>query len=138
MGYLLIQLMKLKLVLIFVILIVAFSSTNIAKPNSGNTLRGNESELKKIELNVKQSFVAQIAVYPNPTSKKITISSEGIAKDLKVNIYNSVGKLVRLARMNSVDKPYDVQVTDLANGIYFVKLIDGEKVVETKKLIVAK
>ncbi len=62
-----------------------------------------------------------LEVFPNPTKNYITLRYDGkIDKNNKVDIYNSVGKLLKSIDLDSTEK--QIPVDDLKPGIYFVKI----------------
>ncbi len=64
-------------------------------------------------------YLANINIYPNPTSDIINIeSAESIAN---IELYNLSGEL--LSKQNGLT----IDATDLANGTYFIKMQVGEK-----------
>jgi hypothetical protein len=78
-----------------------------------------------------QDFSAQnlkATIYPNPTTDSFSIEMEN---DLKsVEIYSLQGQKV----MTSFDK--NVNVSNLSNGIYLVRIEDSNNAISTQKLIV--
>jgi hypothetical protein len=62
-----------------------------------------------------------ISVYPNPTSGNFTIQSE---KNVRVALVNELGQLIREFDLNPANNR-KVQVTGVANGIYFLKGTSG-------------
>ncbi len=66
------------------------------------------------------SSVAQISIYPNPTSATFTIESE-ITMDLI--ICNELGQVVRTLKLNE-NNAYKTNVEGLSSGIYFVSSAD--------------
>ena len=81
-----------------------------------------------------------INIFPNPASTSFSIeTSSTMGELLKVAIYNSNGQLIKSdvdfqKQVNSSqDNQYDV--SDLNNGIYFVKVVseDIEKVIKVMK-----
>ncbi len=81
----------------------AFSDTSIG---DGEKI-GNEQPTK------------QLIVTPNPTNGKFTIVLTNSA-DKYVRIYSSTGKLVKTIVV--LDRKIDVDITDFANGLYYVKV----------------
>ncbi|WP_317897257.1 glycine-rich protein [Aurantibacillus circumpalustris] len=74
-----------------------------------------------------------ITIYPNPNDGKFTIQSTA---DLKLSLVNELGQLIRVINL-SANNNYEVNISDLAKGIYFVSgQIDGlqiyQKIVVTK------
>ena len=81
-----------------------------------------------------------INIFPNPTTTSFSIeTSSTFGELLKVTIYNLNGQLVKkdadFQKKSSHYNQYDV--SDLNNGIYFVKLV-SEKTSRTMKLIINK
>jgi len=59
-------------------------------------------------------------IYPNPASEKITLECKD-EKSKDIRIVNAVGQVVR--RLGSVKKAsIDVSITDLEDGLYYVKI----------------
>ncbi|WP_317898458.1 glycine-rich protein [Aurantibacillus circumpalustris] len=74
-----------------------------------------------------------ITIYPNPNDGKFTIQSTA---DLKLSLVNELGQLIRVINL-SANNNYEVNISDLAKGIYFVSgQKDGlqiyQKIVVTK------
>ncbi|WP_317897258.1 T9SS type A sorting domain-containing protein [Aurantibacillus circumpalustris] len=75
----------------------------------------------------------RITIYPNPNDGKFTIQSN---VDLKLSLVNELGQLIRVINL-STNNNLEVNISDLAKGIYFVSgQIDGlqiyQKIVVTK------
>lgn len=76
--------------------------------------------------------IAQFVVYPNPNNGEFTISVTGLDKTPSVQIYNTLGKLVYSDVLTSEKNTFN---TNLAAGIYFISIIENNKVIATQKLI---
>lgn len=72
-----------------------------------------------------------VSVYPNPASEYVAISS--LQKINNVEIVNTLGQVVYSD--NTVANAYNIPVSNLANGTYFVKVKTANKV-STSKIIV--
>lgn len=71
----------------------------------------------------------QTVIYPNPVASKVFVQSQNNTLD-KIEIFNSLGQAIK-----SVDTGFNViDVSDLAAGIYFIKLHAQQKTV-CKKFI---
>lgn len=90
----------------------------------------NISLIKKQTASVDDVFTSKTAIYPNPASQFVNISSE--LEINKVDIYNLLGKKVMTTDTlnNNV-----LEVSNLSSGIYMMKLVSGN-LVASKKLII--
>ena len=64
-------------------------------------------------------------IYPNPVIDKLTIENVN-NKNVEILIYNLLGKLV--FRQNFADNKILIDFADFCNGIYLVKIINGNKI----------
>lgn len=71
-------------------------------------------------------------VYPNPAKDVISIKNTNNAT---VYIYNILGKMVR--KIDSTSDLLQVNVSDFSNGMYFIKIQNGNNI-ETKKILINK
>ena len=71
---------------------------------------------------VEENIAESIAVYPNPTSSMVTIAN---AEGKDIIVVNSLGQVV--ASIENAAANQTIDVTNFANGTYFVK-VDGEVV----------
>jgi hypothetical protein len=67
-----------------------------------------------------------VKLYPNPTSHQLTI--ETALKVSKINIIDVTGKIIKTINTNT----NTIDVSDLSNGIYSIKLITKEKTITNK------
>ncbi len=74
-------------------------------------------------------FSGNVSIYPNPAQDILTIESEGVIVD-KIYVQDVTGNIVKtvIANTNTID------ISELANGIYFIKLMDSENNI-TKKFV---
>ncbi|WP_317899911.1 T9SS type A sorting domain-containing protein [Aurantibacillus circumpalustris] len=84
-------------------------------------------------LNELSNLNSGVSIYPNPNDGKFTIQTSA---DLKLSLVNELGQLIRVINL-SANNNYEVNISDLAKGIYFVSgQIDGlqiyQKIVVTK------
>jgi hypothetical protein len=82
---------------------------------------------------VGANTVSKINVYPNPCTNGV-VNVETSASACQVQIIDLVGKQVKVAPVNSLAKITSVNVNDLPNGTYFVRVVSGTSVT-TEKLI---
>jgi hypothetical protein len=73
-----------------------------------------------------------VQVYPNPASDRLNIV---VSKDSKVQILDLNGKRVGAERNVSANQKQVIDVTDLAKGIYMVRVSNSQSV-EVKKVVI--
>jgi hypothetical protein len=73
-----------------------------------------------------------IEIFPNPAKNNITIEIPQIVEEITLTISNINGK--ELTSQQIRDSTTQIDISNLASGIYFVKLIT-EKTVEVRKII---
>lgn len=75
-----------------------------------------------------------VSAYPNPVSDELTVTVDGLLDvNASIAITDITGKIVRTTKMT--DRKEIINMTGLANGLYFVKYSDG---VNTQTLRVTK
>jgi len=82
-----------------------------------------------------QDFISEenIALYPNPANTTVTINlQKNIEADIRV--FDVLGKLVVYQPNVSISKEHTIDISELNNGIYFIR-INSEIGAVTKKLI---
>lgn len=110
--------------------VVVYVRAMAAINKSTEVFYDNISLIKKQTASVDDVFTSKTAIYPNPASQFVNISSE--LEISKVDIYNLLGKKVMSTDTlnNNV-----LEVSNLSSGIYMMKLVSGN-LVASKKLII--
>ena len=75
-------------------------------------------------LSVKNYDASKINVFPNPAADYITIETASNTSRYIAEIYSSQGVLVK--RSMFFENSHQLSISDLQNGVYFVKLIDDK------------
>ncbi len=81
-------------------------------------------------LGVENGLANHVDIYPNPTSGEFQFTAEGLGESLKIQIVDQKGNVV-LDENWEGDGTYRRMVTlpkGLAAGIYFLRVIDGDRV----------
>jgi len=82
----------------------------------------------------KISEIDQINIYPNPFSSKITLVSSSTLKDASIILYNILGESIsQEKKINGYTAEF--YFDNLQRGIYFFRIMQGDKIISTKKLI---
>ena len=72
-------------------------------------------------------------LFPNPTNSILNVSFNTIPQNTKIELYNSIGALILSETMSN--KTNTVNLSELSSGIYFMKVLEGNKVIAVKKII---
>ena len=70
----------------------------------------------------------KVAVFPNPANGLVCI--EGVVAD-EVQVYNALGQMVKTVRGTN-----EIDVADLVEGVYLVRIMDAEGKVYTNKITI--
>jgi hypothetical protein len=86
-------------------------------------------------VSVGTDVASQVEVYPNPSDGEFTVDF-GVAntENVKVELVNVEGQVVKAIEMNS-NAVVDVDVTEFAKGVYYLRINDGNNV-NIKKVVV--
>lgn len=70
-------------------------------------------------------------VFPNPASRELNISFEGITNNVSVKILNPAGQLIK-EENNISGTAVKVNVSDFASGVYFIEINNSGTISRTK------
>ena len=73
------------------------------------------------DINKKNGLNSEVEIYPNPTSNQLTIGTEQNINEIK--IVDITGKIIMITKENT----RTINVTNLSDGIYFIKLNTDQK-----------
>lgn len=83
------------------------------------------------------SLINKISLYPNPVSNgKVTIGNLEEISLTKVDVYNSLGLLVKSIGKNLKQNTLIIDVQDLSPGIYLLKIATEQYKTITRKLVI--
>lgn len=80
----------------------------------------------------------QYNIFPNPAKDHITLSINSFKNiDITIELFDASGKLIikQVVRFDKTKSEQQINISSVASGIYFVKLIPKEGNVETIKLV---
>ena len=80
---------------------------------------------------------ASISVFPNPASEYITVQTEFVPSDLKVELINELGQVITTKKILQGSTFCVIETNTIYNGIYFVKVSDGKNS-KSFKIIISK
>jgi hypothetical protein len=82
---------------------------------------------------LKNSFI----LYPNPVKDKLYIKTNKSYEALKLFIYDYVGRNL-LYKEKKYKKEFEIDVSNISNGFYILKIILDDKIIINQKLIILK
>jgi len=106
---------------------VTSTTATIAIEAGGFRIYGNKPSTLTTD---KFEFNGEVYLYPNPTSNYFTLNTA----TSKVEIYSITGQLVKSFNSN-LSNEYQFQISDLKQGIYFIKAFDENKELKVMKLL---
>jgi len=86
---------------------------------------------------IREIYVAKdSSVYPNPTSEIVNISIGGQALKANILLFNLDGNLLfsKEVILNPLKRSYQIPVDHFPPGLYFIRVISGERIENLKLL----
>lgn len=116
------------------------SSKAIAVMNTSEMLNGSWKNTDKTTFyyssatstNIVEFGNTLFSVYPNPANEHVNFNWKGNYESLSLEIYQNTGSKV-LEQITYSGKP--VSISKLGNGVYFYKLLNGQQIMHTGKMI---
>lgn len=103
---------------------------NIILPGIGTRVTEDTHDPVGIENHSADAFA--IAVYPNPTNGRLNIQSDN-ARLAQVQVFDLFGKLLLTEEPN--DNHTSLNLSNLANGVYIVRMISDNQGTVTRKIV---
>ena len=90
------------------------------------------SKVQDIFASIENMESAEIMLIPNPTSGNFTISN---VSNATIYLYSSLGSHIKT--FEHVSSQENINISHLSNGIYFLKIVEGN-MIKNKKMILSK
>lgn len=74
----------------------------------------------------QKTQISKINIYPNPVSEILSINYTDVNQDF-ISIINSTGEIVQQTQINSKSGSVSINISELKQGIYFVKIGNESK-----------
>ena len=100
--------------------------------HNGDTYPANSN--CQLSIDIDEIAETEFAIYPNPASDKVFISSDFSGGESRYFICNGSGQ--RVAEGPIEAEMMSISLTDLPEGVYFIQVFNSDSIV-TRKLIVA-
>lgn len=111
------------------------TKTFVASVTAGNVTTLNVLLCTSTGVSESEYGNPNVVLYPNPFSETTTLEIKDLGieiKDLQLQIYNVFGEMVLRSEIN--DSKHVITRRDLASGMYFYKILSGEKEFATGKI----
>lgn len=94
-------------------------------------------ETTLVNVEEQQTLAASFSLYPNPTSGRTRLRTTGFSSTVDVRIYNASGQLVKqsLVERRNANDDIELNVSDLASGMHFVRISDDTHVSSLKMVV---
>lgn len=75
-------------------------------------------------------------IYPNPFEEKLKIDlDQSISSNIQIQIFSTIGKLIQTETVGSNTIHHQLDLTNLASGVYYVKMIIDNETYEVYKIV---
>lgn len=85
--------------------------------------------------NTFQNFDFKVTIAPNPASEFIAIQTQMAENDLKVELINELGQIVKESKILQGSTLSIIETDNIYNGIYFIKIASGNQSKSFKVII---
>jgi len=84
---------------------------------------------------LEREIISDSRIYPNPSVNQFTLELIKPVKDLNLQLMNAQGQIFHLPYHEMENRKFEVDVSKLESGIYFLKLFENDQLVGTHKII---
>ncbi len=110
-------------------------SLGCLSPGCGSIINGTATVISGIKTQQKNEEAQSISIYPNPANDILNIKLESIDEFIIIKIYNNLGQVVKEEKPIFNDKDASINISDLPNGFFCIRLYSNGEIVNTQKLI---
>ncbi len=95
---------------------------------------GFELDYANSLVEVENNFISQMKIYPNPASDYVVLEFGETDKPVSMKLLDSNGKIIKYSDID--DSRYNVDISNLPAGLYFIELSQTGRFNITKKILV--
>jgi hypothetical protein len=114
---------------------ITFGSTVLTGASPYGQMFVAKTSFFPMGINSIETSENKISIYPNPFNSFTTIQFNSTPQNAELNIYDVCGQKIKSIKNISTDK-IEIDRGDLPSGIYFVRLMEKNKLIETEKIII--
>lgn len=82
---------------------------------------------------------AGFTIYPNPANQHATVLfNEETKEDLKIELFNSTGKLVHSTVISAGESSVDIPLDAYPDGLYLMRLVTEDRLLGIRKLVISR
>jgi hypothetical protein len=100
----------------------------------GNRQAKEDNQSNEIKI-VDKNTVSNIAIYPNPASNLLYLTNSNSEIQVNFTLTDISGRVIAKGK---IDGESQIALSSLQNGIYFLNLYSGDKMLSSNKVIIAK
>lgn len=105
-----------------------------ASDSSGNTTQGLQQSYEILIIKGIEEIDINLTLYPNPAADFVVLSVwDSNIQNMTYLLYDMQGKLIESKKLNS--NQTSISMADLANDIYFIKVLDNDSELKVFKII---
>lgn len=92
---------------------------------------------KDVQLSIEDDILTanDIIIYPTITQSSIKLVSKLPKKGITVEIYSMSGQQIKNENLDLYSNAYDIPLTNLSTGMYFVRVLQNGSILKTQKII---
>ncbi|MFD0962407.1 T9SS type A sorting domain-containing protein [Pseudofulvibacter geojedonensis] len=113
---------------------IQLANTNTWESNTGYNKLNTTINVNNQALGITDNSIIEYTIHPVPANDKLIIELENINK-YNIEIYNALGQKVIAQKNNTSQNKAVLQTSSLSNGIYILRITDGNSKL-TKKIVI--
>ncbi|MES2748127.1 MAG: T9SS type A sorting domain-containing protein [Bacteroidota bacterium] len=103
--------------------------------NHGTANGGTPTDCSMLGMDDVTALTNKITFYPNPFKTELIINSEMNLENVTLKLYNSLGQIVNEIQ-NINGQQFVLNRGNLNSGLYFIELLQNDKLVQIKKIVI--
>ena len=115
---------------------IVFDTTTLTNANTDSTSDIFVAKLDSaLGINEPNNLIDTVRVFPNPFSTQTTFQTDVLLNNATLTVYNSLGQTIKQIK-NISGQTVVLSRDNLASGLYFIRITEGNKVITAKKLVI--